>query len=231
MLTNNHGHDELPKGAYDVRMNQCTTIVNLSDDILFGVFYLLDLLSIISFRKVSPPPWPIHSSRNLIASTQTCRRIYLISRSHSVWLNAFRYIAHVTPHRHHQLDRPLPSHTADELEDMVCKVIRLEKNWTNSSPKPTRIRQMECSAAYVSCLVPGGRWLLVGGRQGNGVVMCHDLASPVITGRPLLDAFASTGHRGDPRRMVVGMETGGSFYLGLSLIDSGSVPSLRPASF
>lgn len=106
---------------------------------------------------------------------QTCKYLCRLSKSHRVWrhqLYRYRRNTYASP-----LEAPINTYSASELEHWVTFRISADAGW--SSPhvtKPTFTRFIEQRTAFGLCIVPGGRWLLTGSR--DGLVTAYDLDSP-----------------------------------------------------
>lgn len=63
-----------------------------------------------------------------------------------------------------------------ELERLVVRAVRLEKNWSSKSPvcaEPPK--RFKLKGGYVRYLLPGGRWLISGLFDGSSRLVCTDL--------------------------------------------------------
>lgn len=78
------------------------------------------------------------------------------------------------PHRPFRLPRRLSTYTADELENIVRRILKLEENWTSTSPTLRSIRSLGIPSGVQSALFPGGRWLLEC-THGSSSLIAHDL--------------------------------------------------------
>ncbi|KAG6846618.1 hypothetical protein H0H93_012817, partial [Arthromyces matolae] len=119
---------------------------------------------------------------SLMKLRKTCRYLYDISKTLAVWQRQLRqYLsAHrLTP----PLEAPLETFTAPELEDWVSRRVSADAGWKSHNRRPTRIRKIDKSVAR-ACLVPGGRWLLIG--SGDGAVVAYDLDAHGVQGKLLL---------------------------------------------
>jgi hypothetical protein len=83
-----------------------------------------------------------------------------------------------------RLEEPLESYSAQELERWVLLRRSADVGWKREGVKFTRIRWANKERVAVVCMVPGGRWLLVGGTCGS--VTVYDLDASTPTGRLLI---------------------------------------------
>lgn len=81
------------------------------------------------------------------------------------------------------------SYSAEELEQWVLLRRSADAGWKRREVKFTRkhwISRKEVGVTYIdgACIVPGGRWLLVGG--GDGSVTTYDLDASILKGSLLI---------------------------------------------
>ncbi|KAF8804487.1 hypothetical protein BYT27DRAFT_6689902 [Phlegmacium glaucopus] len=120
---------------------------------------------------------------SLLNTRQTCRLLNSISRTHSVWLG--QYHQYIAQHmRLARLEEPLNSYSAQELERWVLVRRSADVGWTCMDLKFSRKRWIKHQVVGSSYLVPGGRWLLVGGRDSS--VTTYDLDASIALGMPLI---------------------------------------------
>ena len=122
------------------------------------------------------------------AVVQTCKYLDSISRTRGVWIGQYhQYVAqHVNTA---PLEVPIYSYSAEELEHWVLLRRSADVGWRSEDVKFTRKRQINPpdiggNDIGGALLVPGGRWLLVGGIDGS-VAAC-DLDASIITVKPLI---------------------------------------------
>jgi hypothetical protein len=98
-----------------------------------------------------------------------------------VWESQYRQYAaeRICPPR---LEEPLESYSAQELERWVLLRRSSDADWKHEDVKLARTRRICQECIGTACIVPGGRWLLVGGER-CGSVTVYDLNAPVLTGR------------------------------------------------
>ncbi|KAG6831211.1 hypothetical protein H0H92_012006 [Tricholoma furcatifolium] len=124
---------------------------------------------------------------SLMNVRKTCRYLHDISKTLSVWRTQLR--RYISGHKHTpRLEAPLDALSAPELEDWVSRRVSADAGWTSANRKPTAIRMIDKNVSR-ACLVPGGRWLLIGG--GDGAVIAYDLDAPGVQGRLLLELPSS----------------------------------------
>ncbi|GLB35517.1 hypothetical protein LshimejAT787_0210820 [Lyophyllum shimeji] len=110
---------------------------------------------------------------SLMNVRKTCKYLANISKLLSVWRSQLqRYLSR---HRYTpRLESPLAAFSASDLERWVTQRISADAGWKSSNTtKPTRTRYIRDHTASGVCLVPGGRWLLVGSDDGS--VAAYDL--------------------------------------------------------
>lgn len=78
-----------------------------------------------------------------------------------------------------KLERPIPSYTSQELETLVQKSYNLETNWTKERSIPTRIREIQTDEGTPTFLLPGGRWLVVVGRDQSVIYFDLNESDPI----------------------------------------------------
>jgi hypothetical protein len=86
--------------------------------------------------------------------------------------------------RQPQLEEPLESYSAQEMEDWVLVRTSADVGWRCENMKYRRNRWIRQLRTGTSHLVPGGRWLLVGCDDGS--VTIYDLDASILLGRPLI---------------------------------------------
>ncbi|KAG8935011.1 hypothetical protein FRC01_010516 [Tulasnella sp. 417] len=161
-------------------------MLNLPDELILEILLALNLGSIFTMRQV-------------------CRRIMAISKTRSLWINLLERLREELP----GLCAAIPYHTfgAAELEGLVGRRVRLERNWSSELPlcsKPPKVFALEES--YVRYLVPGGRWLFSGHFDGSSRLIYTDLESPSSGPFDLL-RHPDPGFRGDVRRIALCLAT------------------------
>ena len=119
---------------------------------------------------------------------QTCKYLNVISKTREVWIGQYhQYVAqHVCTAR---LEESLYSYSAEELERWVLLRRSADVGWISEDVKFTRKRQISLQDIGMDhvgevFLVPGGRWLLVGGLDGS-VVAC-DIDASTLRVTPLI---------------------------------------------
>jgi len=119
----------------------------------------------------------------MIFVVQTCKLLNDISRNvRAVWIS--QYYQYVAQRMHSvRLEEPLDSYSAQELERWVLVRRSADVGWRREDMKCSRNRWVTQKDIGCTYLVPGGRWLLVGGLDGS--VTAYDLDASSITGRPL----------------------------------------------
>jgi hypothetical protein len=114
---------------------------------------------------------------------QTCKLLNALSRTRDIWINQHhQYVEHGM--RSARLEEPLDSYSAPELERWVLMRRSADVGWRCEHTKFSRNRWVSQANVAGTCLVPGGRWLLVGGEDGG--VTTYDLDSPTMMGRSLI---------------------------------------------
>ena len=119
------------------------------------------------------------------AIVQTCKYLNVISKEREVWIGQYhQYVAqHVLTAR---IEEPLYSYSAEELERWVLLRRSADVGWMSEDVKFTQKRQINLRDNRVGgvFLVPGGRWLLIGGVNGS-VVAC-DIDASTLRVIPLI---------------------------------------------
>lgn len=82
-------------------------------------------------------------------------------------------------------EAPLALYSADDLERWVLMRRSADVGWKREDVKPSRDRTIDHRGAAGVCIVPGGRWLLVGGMV-RGAVTVYDLEAEKPTGESLI---------------------------------------------
>lgn len=142
----------------------CDPLSALPLEITTSIIQELDWYSLMNIRK-------------------TCKHLSNLSRSLPVWrnqLNLYRAEHRYSP----PLEEPLEAYSASDLECWVTMRISADAGWKSNNTKPTRNRRMTKLTTSAVCLVPGGRWLLVGSRDGS--VTAYDLDASTLNGKLLL---------------------------------------------
>ncbi|KAG5649477.1 hypothetical protein H0H81_003595, partial [Sphagnurus paluster] len=116
----------------------------------------------------------------LMALRKTCKFFYQISKETMVWRSQFhRYRAQHKYTPSLTLIAPLETYSAAELEDWISFRMSADAGWVSKSTQPTRVRNIKNHVKVsTSALIPGGRWLLVGGHDGSVVVYDLDKSTP-----------------------------------------------------
>jgi hypothetical protein len=101
-----------------------------------------------------------------------------------VWVSQYRQYAaeRIRPPR---LEEPLESYSARELERWVLLRRSSSADWKREDVNLARSRHIRQQSIGTACIVPGGRWLLVGDER-CGSVTVYDMDAPVLTGRILI---------------------------------------------
>ncbi|KAG8952628.1 hypothetical protein FRC04_003990 [Tulasnella sp. 424] len=142
---------------------------DIPDDVLVEIFTSLDFPSIIVLRL-------------------TCRRFYSISKSLAVWLDAFRWISQDAEEWRSQLENlPEASRSAEELEKLVTRMVRFERNWSSARPTPQRVAYFDGAHGNRTALLPGGRWFLSTTMDKSGRVFYYDFETQDIAPRTLVE--------------------------------------------
>ncbi|TFK62084.1 hypothetical protein BDN72DRAFT_882845, partial [Pluteus cervinus] len=102
---------------------------------------------------------------HLLAVRQTCKRLFLVSKSLPVWQN----VVEREPHETLWLECPLRNYTAERLEYLFMRRKKAEERIIQGKEPhrtsiPTNCRDLREAAVH---LVHGGRWLLVATRRGS----------------------------------------------------------------
>ena len=119
---------------------------------------------------------------------QTCKYLNVISKTREVWIG--QYYQYVAQHvRMARLEEPLYSCSAEELERWVLLRRSADVGWMSEDVKFTqkrRINRRDVGKGLVGgvFLVPGGRWLLIGGVDGS-VAAC-DIDASTLRVIPLI---------------------------------------------
>lgn len=82
------------------------------------------------------------------------------------------------------LEEPLESYSAEELERWVLVRRGADVGWQRDGSQPVRNRFIKHRATGPVCMVPGGRWLLVGDME-DGSLSVYDLDASNLTRQPL----------------------------------------------
>jgi len=108
----------------------------------------------------------------------------VISRTCMVWMSQYHQYAaqRIRPPR---LEEPLESYSAEDMERWVSVRRSADAGWKCEDLKLARSRWINHPGVGASCIVPGGRWLLVGDRY-CGSVTTYDLDASTLTRRPLI---------------------------------------------
>ncbi|KIO29488.1 hypothetical protein M407DRAFT_227632 [Tulasnella calospora MUT 4182] len=149
--------------------NNSLSMNDIPDEVLIEVFTSLDFPAVIALRL-------------------TCRRFYAISKSLAVWLGAFRWISQDAEEWRSQLENiPQQSRSAEQLEKLVTRMVRFERNWSSTRPTPQRIAYFEGTQGNRTALLPGGRWFLATTMDKSGRVLCYDFEAQEIAPKTLLE--------------------------------------------
>jgi hypothetical protein len=103
-----------------------------------------------------------------------------------VWASQYRqYTAERI--RSPRLEEPLNSYSSLELEHWVLVRRSANAGWKRDNVKITQSRFYREPHTLIgaACIVPGGRWLLVGDAE-RGSIMVYDLDASTLTGRLLI---------------------------------------------
>lgn len=135
-----------------------------------------------------------------------------MSRTYSVWSTALRYLAASSPSLQLlDLERPFLSYSSSELERIVSRQVRLEKNWTSPAPTPRQLRELKVGAPFTFVeFVPGGRWMIVGTCEDKGRLLYCALDSDTAELKPLIEDDERTGP-GYPRVISICMNGDSEF--------------------
>jgi len=93
-------------------------------------------------------------------------------------------------------DEPLSNHTAEELKEWVLRCSWIHRSLESASCMISLRQSSEVTLGFQSKLIPGGRWLLSGGRLSaeKGFVMRYaDLESEVLESTVLFTVGKSEG--------------------------------------
>jgi hypothetical protein len=101
-----------------------------------------------------------------------------------VWANQFRLYAAERVYRP-RLDEPLESYSAQDLEHWVLLRRSADVGWKRKDLQLTQRHWLRQQAIGTVCIVPGGRWLLVGDAHSCSVTV-YDMDAPALTGRVLI---------------------------------------------
>ncbi|KAG8997582.1 hypothetical protein FRB93_014040 [Tulasnella sp. JGI-2019a] len=162
-----------------------------------------DWLGQSSVRAAIENFWSLDAP-SILVLRQTNGLLCDISKTSDVWSNALRSFVELNPALAPQLDRPKSAYTSRELEALVVKLIKLQKNWTDDSPNPTQMREIAFQD-FTECgtLVPGGRWLLTGKTDH---LAFYDLDNLNPTERVLIQP-TDAAEMARPYTIVVSVET------------------------
>lgn len=83
-----------------------------------------------------------------------------------------------------RLEESLDSYSAADLEQWILLRKSADLGWRREDLNYTRIRKIEDPVFGGMFLIPGGRWLLVGGRRGS--MLAYDLNASPITKTALI---------------------------------------------
>lgn len=162
------------------RFNLQIVFTNLPFEIIAEVLKVLDWASLLKIRQVR-----IRSMSSLLLTdtVQVCKYLDTISRTRIVWEGQYhQYLAgRILPIR---LEAPLESYSSEELERWVLVRRSADVGWKRGDLEPVQCRTIEHRGVGSVCIVPGGRWLLVGDTDGS--VMVYDLDTPMRSGEPLI---------------------------------------------
>lgn len=118
-----------------------------------------------------------------------------------VWISQYRqYIAERICRP--RLDEPLESYSVPELEQWVLLRRSADVGWKSEDIKLTRSRWVKQEEIGGTCIIPGGRWLLVG---SYGSVTVYDLDASNLVERPLILQDAQHKQRID--RMAIEIDS------------------------
>ena len=133
---------------------------------------------------------------------QACKQLDEISKIREVWINQYlRYSSERL--RRPRLEGPLESYSSEDLERWVLLRRSADIGWKSEDVKFTRTRQIRRAHTWGSLIVPGGRWLLVGGKDGS--LTTYDLEAPTLEG----DLLTPGGDHEEPaQRIAIDMDSG-----------------------
>ncbi|KAG8901646.1 hypothetical protein FRC01_009786, partial [Tulasnella sp. 417] len=110
-----------------------------------------------------------------------------VSKTVAVWLDAFHWITQGRSHWKALLKPTSLRGAAGELENIVTRMVRLQRNWNSRQPTPRRITYLQTTRGFETALVPGGRWFLSSTRDKTGCLMYYDIEAEVSSGRVLME--------------------------------------------
>ncbi|KAG9003585.1 hypothetical protein FRB93_011003 [Tulasnella sp. JGI-2019a] len=181
----------------------------LPHDVLLEILNTLSVRSIASFR-------------------QTCQLCYHLSKTRSVWVNAFHNLQNYIYGTKPRLERPIKTYSSTDLEEFVVRVIQLDANWTRSEteggPK-LRVRKFSRIFFIDALLVPGGRWLLLITNGDSHQLCAIDLDKPIIEKQILAD-LPEMSELGYVPNMCVSVVEGSPMFAFDLLVPCGGSPIL-----
>jgi len=157
-----------------------TPFTTLPLEIIVEILKEVDWHSLLKIRlvRLSYFPFVLQSS-----CCQTCKLLNALSRARGIWMS--QHHQYVSQHMQSaRLEEPLDSYSAAELERWVLVRRSADVGWRCENTKFSRNRWVSKKEVAGSCIVPGGRWLLVG--DANGSVETYDLDASILTGKPLI---------------------------------------------
>jgi hypothetical protein len=91
------------------------------------------------------------------------------------------------------LGKLINSCTGCELEAATIKAMRLQENWSSSTPVIKSVAEITCAQPEFTELLPGGRWLLT--TEVDGAFRAYDLEASPIQSHALLPPHGPTDGR------------------------------------
>jgi hypothetical protein len=141
------------------------------------------------------------------------------------WTSQFQQYS-VERIRQPRLEEPLESYSASDLERWVLLRRSADVGWKSEAVKFTRSRWIQRKGIGGTCIIPGGRWLLVGDANHSAVTV-YDLDAPNLTERPLI--LPDVQHKQRTDRMAIEIDPGERFpYLTFTLALSPAVHHGNP---
>ncbi|KAF9442650.1 hypothetical protein P691DRAFT_464603 [Macrolepiota fuliginosa MF-IS2] len=141
------------------------TLLSLPNEVLCEIFHYVD--------------W-----RGLLAMKFTCRRLYTITRTRSLWHSKIPELSLMPGAL--VLEDAIETYTVDELEQKVIKVLQARDRLRHPDPSTfrSRVLNVDPETRGVFHLLPGARWLIDNLR---GYVYALDLDAPEQTRHILFD--------------------------------------------
>ncbi|KAF9527611.1 hypothetical protein CPB83DRAFT_884035 [Crepidotus variabilis] len=126
---------------------------------------------------------------------QTCKWVYAVSHEHAIWLALLRHGNNKAEVQPYHSDRPLHLYNAEELESLVLRQHKVFDGWRKPNTFPLLRRTILAPNRSLWCAYPvkGGRWFLVGNRQGD--ILYFDLDATKATARVLIPFQYSSSAR------------------------------------